>query len=177
MSERFKSQDYFRYKKLGKKWRRPVGIQSKMKISKGGSGRVPSIGYGSDADTRGRIRGLDYVIVNNTDQLGSVGSKAALIAGGVGRRKTLMIVEKAKEMNITIVNRNKVRDAKRFAKSMEKRKQETKKKKEEAKKEEAKAQEKKAEHKKETKKEEAKKEEKHDHEGKGHEHKDEKKGV
>ncbi|MBI3190422.1 hypothetical protein HYZ41_01825 [archaeon] len=55
MSKRFKSQDHFRYKRLGKRWRRPVGWQSKLRLKKGGSGMSVAVGYRSPVVSRGKV--------------------------------------------------------------------------------------------------------------------------
>jgi len=116
MSKRFKSQEYFRYPRLGKKWRRPVGHQSKMRIHKGGSGRVVSIGYRTPAVLRGKIAGADAALVRSTKELESLSKEAVIIASGVGARKTLEIAEKAKSMNVRIMNMKKVKAARKTAK-------------------------------------------------------------
>ena len=153
MSKNFKAQDYFRYKKLGKRWRRPVGLQSKLRIKKGGSGRKVSAGYRTPVMLRNKIDGLDVIAVNNVADLSKVGNNIAIIASGVGARKTKMISEKAKELDIRVLNMNKVRFAKRLSKSIEKKHAEKKKHEIEKKK-----QEKAEKEKKETQKEEVKNE-------------------
>ncbi len=149
MSKEFKRQDYFRYKRLGTKWRRPVGWQSKLRRKKGGSGRKVNVGYG----TPGKMQ---PVVVYNINDLTN-NNKFIFISATVGARKALVIAEKAKEMGLTVCNMKKVRRARRVKKAIEKAKTTPKKTKAETKKETAK------EH----------KHEEHKHEG--HVHKDDKK--
>jgi large subunit ribosomal protein L32e len=130
MSKKFKSQDYFRYKKLGKRWRRPKGLQSKLRIRKGGSGMRVSIGYRSPAITRNKTGGLDVITVYNADDLTKVGNNIALIASAVGAKKALEIEEKAKQLEVRILNMKKVRRAKKLGKALEKKRAEKKKTKE-----------------------------------------------
>ncbi|HLC77013.1 MAG TPA: eL32 family ribosomal protein [archaeon] len=137
MSKRFKTQDYFRYKKLGKRWRKPVGLQSKLRLKKGGSGLRPAMGYGT-------VNKLRPLLVYNINDLQKDVSNGILIAGSVGRKKTAAIAAKAKELNIKIINMNKAKGAMKFKKALEKKKTQTKEKKPEKPKEtktEAKAEE------------------------------------
>jgi large subunit ribosomal protein L32e len=122
MSKRFKAQDHFRYKRLGKRWRRPVGWQSKLRIGKGGSGMSVSIGYRSPVVSRGKTGGATVVNVYNVDDLSKIGSNGACrIAAGVGAMKTKLIQAKAKEMSIRIVNMKKIRRADKISGAIEKR--------------------------------------------------------
>lgn len=136
MSKKFKTQDYFRYKKLGKRWRRPVGLQSKLRIKKGGSGNNVSIGHRTPLSLRDKIDGLDVTVVHNMNDLSKVGDCLAIVASGVGARKTKMIYDKAKEMGVSIVNMKKIRQAQKKFSSIEKKRAEKKKTKEAEKKKE-----------------------------------------
>ncbi len=136
MSKKFKPQDYFRYKKLGKRWRRPVGLQSKLRINKGGSGNLVSIGYRTAKNMRYKVDGMDVIIVYNASDLARVGNGVALIGSSVGAKKTRVIQEKSKELGIRVLNMKKIRRADKRFSSIEKKRAEKKKKKEEKKKEE-----------------------------------------
>jgi large subunit ribosomal protein L32e len=147
MSDDFKRQDYFRYKRLGKKWRRPVGLQSKLRIKKGGSGRMVAIGFGTKNTDKFKIAGASVAWVHSVDDLAKIDNATAVfIASGVGGKAVLKITEKAKELNIRILNRKKVKRAKNLLKALDKKKIKKKEKKEDVKKEEKK-EEHKAEHK------------------------------
>lgn len=144
MSKRFKSQDHFRFRKLGKRWRRPKGLQSKLRLKKGGAGLKVSIGYG----TAGKE--LPTMIVTEKDFNGC--TKHVLISSAVGSRKALILAEEAKKKGITVLNMKKVKKAKRIDKALKKKHEENKKHKEvkeEVKKEEPKKEENKEEVKKE----------------------------
>jgi large subunit ribosomal protein L32e len=121
MSKEFKTQDYFRYPRLGKRWRRPKGLQSKLRLKKGGSGRLVSIGYRTKASERGKVMGMEYIMVSNAKDLEG-GAKLAVIASGVGARKALQINERAKELGVKILNMRKVRRSARIAGRIKKRK-------------------------------------------------------
>lgn len=120
MSKRFMRQDYFRYKRVGTKWRRPRGIQSKMKIGKGGAGSVVSIGYGTPNSEKNKFNGANVIIVYNVNDLKKVGDNIALIGSTVGARKTSLIREEAKKLDIRILNANKARRGHRLAVHLEK---------------------------------------------------------
>lgn len=115
MSKNFKTQDYFRYKKLGKRWRKPVGLQSKLRLKKGGSGMRPAMG-------RGTANKPLPLLVYNVNDLQKDVSNGILIAGSVGGKKTAAIAAKAKELNIKIINMNKAKSAMKLKKSIEKKK-------------------------------------------------------
>ncbi len=128
MSKRFRAQDYFRYRRLGKRWRRPVGWQSKQRLGKGGSGIAPAMGYRTPSATRGKVQGVNVVLVHNVNELSNaLVDGAALIASSVGAKKTSAIEKKAKELNIRILNMKKIRRARKISKSIEKRQEERKK--------------------------------------------------
>ena len=113
MSKKFKPQDYFRYPKLGKRWRRPKGLQSKLRIKKGGSGMKPSVGYGSPWKPRAAL------IANEKDFQKDC-SAGVLISSGAGSRKTLMLAAKAEELGITVLNMKKIKRAKKLSAEIKK---------------------------------------------------------
>ena len=95
-------------KRLGKKWRRPRGIDSKMRMAIRGKPRSPKAGYGTD----GKIRSLHpsghfEVIVHNVMDLEGLDSatQAARIGGRVGLMKRESIITRARELGIKILNR------------------------------------------------------------------------
>jgi large subunit ribosomal protein L32e len=104
----FKRVDYHRHKKLSRSsWRRPKGRHNKTRLHKKGKFLSPSIGYGNDASLRGlHPSGYREVLVHNVKELENVNPsvEAVRIAAGVGKRKRLQIVEKAKELNIKVLN-------------------------------------------------------------------------
>ena len=104
----FKRQEWFRYKMLGEKWRRPKGIHSKMK--RGLKRRPPmvEIGYGGPAKAKGlHPSGFQEVLVYNVDDLENIDPKkqAVRIGGTVGTKKRITIEDRAKELGIRVLNR------------------------------------------------------------------------
>ena len=103
---RFLRQSATYLKRLGNKWRRPKGNQSKLRMHKKHKGFLPNPGYGADKDLRGlHPSGLKEVLVHNINELNSLNSSvAARIAAGVGRKKRMEIMRVAKEKSIKILN-------------------------------------------------------------------------
>ncbi len=105
---KFIRQEFGRPKKskLKEKWRRPKGIDSKKANRKRGKGAVPSIGYKKKASESGIHFGFESIRVFNVTELASIdpSKQAAVIAACVGRKKRNVIIERANEMKITIIN-------------------------------------------------------------------------
>ncbi len=130
--------------RLTKKWRRPRGIDSKRRLRKDGHQKRPSIGYSSPSDVRGLTQqGLREIVINNPEQLKNVTKDHSVIVGRtVGTKKRLAIINKAKELKLTIANLN-VEDV--LKKQEEKKKLQQNKKKKEQPKEKKETQDKKEE--------------------------------
>ena len=106
---KFLRQEWWRFPKFKSdpKWRRPKGIDSKMRLKKKGKPRSPSIGWSSPKLVRGlHPSGYEEVLVHNVKELEALdpARQAARIAGTVGKRKRIMIIERAKELGIKVLN-------------------------------------------------------------------------
>jgi len=104
----FKRQEWFRYSKLGEKWRRPKGIHSKMKRKLKRRPPVVLIGYRGPVVSRGlHPSGFEERMVFNTDDLDGVDPKkqAVRIGASVGTKKRIMIEDRAEELGIRVLNR------------------------------------------------------------------------
>jgi len=104
----FKRQEWFRYKKLGVKWRKPKGKTSKTRRYEKGKPAMPAIGYGSPKATRGlHPSGYHDVLVCNIKELEKLdpATEAARISAVVGKRKKEIMLEKAEELGIKILNK------------------------------------------------------------------------
>ncbi|MBC7090591.1 MAG: 50S ribosomal protein L32e [Nitrososphaeria archaeon] len=97
----------WRYVRIKPNWRRPKGIDHKVrKEYKGWPARV-KVGYGSPKETRGlHPSGFKEVIIHNVQELLKLDPKteAAKIAHTVGTKKRIEIFEKAKELGIHVLN-------------------------------------------------------------------------
>lgn len=97
---------HLRLKKLG--WRRPTGNLSKMRIGEQGRGQKPSSGYRSPAEVRGLTRsGKVPVIVHTASELNALSpeTNAAIIGGGVGRKRRLELLAAAEKAKLEVLNR------------------------------------------------------------------------
>ena len=106
---RFLRQEWWRYPKFKNdpKWRRPKGIDSKMRLKKKGKPRSPSIGWSSPKAVRGlHPSGYEEVLVHNVRELEAIDPtrQAARIARTVGARKREIILARAKELGIKVLN-------------------------------------------------------------------------
>ena len=103
----FKRTDSHKKKKLDENWRRPRGLQSKLRRRFASKGAVVQVGYGSPKAVRGlHPSGFEEVMVRNQGDLQPIDPsyQAARIARTVGVRKRQMIEEIAKSREIKILN-------------------------------------------------------------------------
>ncbi len=103
----FRRQEWFRYKKLGTKWRKPKGLHSKMRLNKKYRPPLVRVGYRGPVKARGlHPSGFEEVLVYNPSQLDGVDPKrqAVRIAHTVGQKKREAIIERARELKIRVLN-------------------------------------------------------------------------
>jgi len=97
-----------RYVRLGKKWRRPRGSQSKLRIKEKGKGFIPQPGYGAPSSLRYKHpSGLYEILVHNVAELQKLDprTQAARISASVGKKKRTEIAKKAEELKIKVLNK------------------------------------------------------------------------
>ena len=115
----FNRQDAHKRKKLDKRWRRPKGLQSKMRLKLRGYRKSISTGYGSPKDIRNFDKsGLKIMLISSIDSLNDINPKeeGVMIASNVGFKKRKEIMQKAKEKGIILLN---VKDAEAWVKASE----------------------------------------------------------
>jgi large subunit ribosomal protein L32e len=103
----FKRQESWRYKRVNESWRRPRGIDSKMRKKVKGWPKSPKVGYRSPKETRGlHPSGYEEVLVRNMDDVRKVDpeTQAIRIAHQVGARKRVEISAMADELKIHVLN-------------------------------------------------------------------------
>jgi large subunit ribosomal protein L32e len=103
----FKRQESWRYKRVKKSWRRPRGLDSKMRKKVKGWPSSPEVGYRSPKETRGlHPSGYEEVLVQNVDDVRKVDPKtqAIRIARQVGARKRVEVSAIADELKIRVLN-------------------------------------------------------------------------
>ncbi|MFH1821703.1 MAG: 50S ribosomal protein L32e [Methanobacteriota archaeon] len=104
---KFRRQEWFMAKRLGEKWRKPRGRDSKLRVRKKGKGKMVTIGYRLPKDIRGlHPSGLAEVMVKNVAEIEGIDAskQAVRIASSVGRRKREPILKKAGELKIRVLN-------------------------------------------------------------------------
>lgn len=103
----FFREEWFRYKRIPKNWRKPDGITSKMRINLKYRPSKVRVGFRGPKETRGlHPSGFKEVIIKNVTDLESIDPKteAARISSSVGTKKRIDIEKKAEELEIRILN-------------------------------------------------------------------------
>ena len=103
----FLREEWFRYKRVPKNWRRPDGISSKMRRNFKYRPSKVRVGFRGPKDVRGfHPSGFEEVLVYNVNDLEAIDPKtqAARIGGTVGTKKRIDIGKKADELEIRILN-------------------------------------------------------------------------
>ncbi len=103
----FVRQESWRYDRLKENWRRPKGIDNKMRRKIKGWPPSVNVGYRGPKAARGlHPSGYEEVLVHNVDELKRVNPKtqAVRIAHTVGRRTRMQILAEARKKKITVLN-------------------------------------------------------------------------
>lgn len=103
----FVRQESWRYHRLKENWRRPRGIDNKMRRKIKGWPPTVSVGYRSPKASRNlHPSGYEEVLVHNIDELQKVNPKtqAVRIAHTVGKKKRAQILIQARKKKITVLN-------------------------------------------------------------------------
>jgi large subunit ribosomal protein L32e len=104
---KFKRQESWRYKRLAVTWRKPKGVDNKMRKQVSGVPPLVKIGYRGPRISRGlHPSGYVDILVHNVKDLMLLDNTkdAARIARTVGNKKRLEIVSKAESMGIKLIN-------------------------------------------------------------------------
>ena len=102
---KFNRQDIHKKKRLANTWRKPRGIDSKIRIMM--INRViPKPGYGNARSQRGKYRGMEVVVVNSLAQVKELDPKkhTAVVSGKLGLKKKLPIMKELIKHKISIHN-------------------------------------------------------------------------
>jgi len=97
----------WRYKRVKPNWRKPKGIDSKVREKRKGWIKMPDIGFRSPKVVRGlHPSGFEEVLVYRPEDLEKLDptKHAVRIAHTVGTRKRLAILEKAEELELVVLN-------------------------------------------------------------------------
>jgi large subunit ribosomal protein L32e len=110
----FVRQESWRYKRLSESWRRPRGLDNKMRRKIKGWPPTVNVGYRGPKATRElHPSGYKEVLAYNTKDLEEIDPKtqAIRIAHTVGKRKRAKILVEARKKKITILNLKEVKEA------------------------------------------------------------------
>ncbi|MBD3209324.1 hypothetical protein GF367_02810 [Candidatus Woesearchaeota archaeon] len=103
---RFTRTDSHKKRRLNPGWRRPKGLQNKMRLRKKGYKKSVTSGYSTPARLKGATeRGLAIVTVNTLKELEALDPQreAALIAR-IGRKKKTALLAAAQRRGVTVAN-------------------------------------------------------------------------
>ncbi|EGF76989.1 hypothetical protein BATDEDRAFT_92154 [Batrachochytrium dendrobatidis JAM81] len=108
-TKKFSRHQSDRYKKIDASWRKPKGIDNRVRRRFKGQIAMPKIGYGSNAKTRHVMpNGFKKFLINNVQDLELLLMHnrvfAAEVAHGVSCRKRALIVERAQQLDIKLTN-------------------------------------------------------------------------
>ena len=88
------------------RWRKPKGVDNKKKKRIAAHGAHPRVGYGNPPALKHlHPRGLPEVLVCSPQDLDSAKGRLARISSSVGKRKRLLLQQKAKELGIGLVGK------------------------------------------------------------------------
>ncbi|KAI1280356.1 60S ribosomal protein L32 [Halotydeus destructor] len=98
-----------RYLRVKESWRKPKGIDNRVRRRFKGQTRMPKIGYGNAKKTRHMLpNGFKKVVVNNIKELEVLLLQnrryCAEIAHGISSKNRRNIVERAKQLSIRVTN-------------------------------------------------------------------------
>ena len=116
---KFQGQEVWRYKRIRDRWRRPRGVDSKMRQNVKGWPQTVNVGYGGPRDARFlHPSGYREVLVHNLSEIEGLDSEtqAIRIAHTVGGKKRMEIMTKAREKGLRILNPREVKESKEEAK-------------------------------------------------------------
>lgn len=116
---KFIAQDSHKRKKLKQTWKRPTGVHSKVRHKMRGYKSMVDTGYKSPKAVSGlHPSGLKEVLVHSLNDIEKINVKeeGIVIGKGVGTKKKVEIVKKAKEKGIKILN---IKDTDMFLKNIQ----------------------------------------------------------
>lgn len=105
----FIRQDSHKKSRLGKKWRRPKGLHSKIRLKLRGRGKRISQGYRSPKKVRYLHKsGLNSSLIKSIRDLESLDAQknCLVISSSLGEKKKVVVLKKCQELGFIILNVN-----------------------------------------------------------------------
>merc|ERR1712050_305859 len=108
-AKKFKRFQSDRFMRVSESWRKPKGIDGRVRRRFKGAIRMPKIGYGSNKKTRHLLpNGFYKFRVSNVNELELLlmhnRKYCAEIAHNVSKKKRKEIVQRAEELNVRVIN-------------------------------------------------------------------------
>jgi large subunit ribosomal protein L32e len=103
----FIMQDYHKMRRLSEKWKKPRGIDSKMRLHLKGYSKSVEPGYRSPKAVRYlSSNGFTQNIVSNENAMSGLdkAKDGVIISAAVGKRRKVELITKAKQLGLTILN-------------------------------------------------------------------------
>jgi large subunit ribosomal protein L32e len=110
---KFVRQESWRYKRLKENWRRPKGLDNKMRRKIKGWPPTANVGYRGPKVARGlHPSGYKEVLVYNAEEIKKVDPKtqAVRIAHSVGKRERAKILTESRKRKITVLNIKEIKE-------------------------------------------------------------------
>lgn len=108
----FKRQEWYRYKRLARSsWRKPSGLQSKVRLNRKYRPPMARIGYRKISSVRGlHPSGFEEVMVHKSSDLDGLDpeTQAVRIGARVGNRKRLDIHDRANSLGLRVLNQRRI---------------------------------------------------------------------
>lgn len=111
-------------KRLRKRWVKPRGLHSKVRLKHRGHANKVSDGYGSPKEVRGLSKeGLKMIRIHNEEDLNKIvkEKEGIILSSSIGLKNKLLLLNKAKEKGITVLNLNAEEYLKRKEEELKKR--------------------------------------------------------
>ncbi|MFC1769131.1 eL32 family ribosomal protein [Nanoarchaeota archaeon] len=114
----FLRQDIHKKGRLKRKWRKPRGMDSKLRLRLKGHCRKPSSGYGSPVKSRYQLKGIYGVVVSSVKDLDGLDTtkQGAILSSKIGKKRRVEIIKECVAKKIKVIN---VKDTQEYLKGIE----------------------------------------------------------